>query len=573
MKRLILAFCACTTLSSFPGAIAAEPAPVVLLKSDTTTAFFRAQGGDYERVLAPWRSLFNRQQIRARELAAHELAAVPGRGVLVLASAVALSQAERQAVRDRLAEGWSVLGTWAVGARDGKGLWAGYGFIEEIFSAQVVPDPPPGKDESFFLPYGETPLTHALPAGKRIYLLPTSEQFLRVRTEHPAARFGNYMREVTLPNARLSAAAFDERSGARRAFLGFAETAWDSAQADVDALIAGTLRWLQRKPIVIKSAWPHPYQAAVLLEMDTEDKFDNSLHFAEQLERHGIRGTFYSVTSEAQKFPALVKRLASRHEIAYHGEVHNGFAKLDRNEQEVRLRMMVRQMAKLLPDVAAASGFRAPLEQYDMNTEKALRAIGLRHHASSPHSREDALPGFSPAEPGLGPNEALVVLPRTWLDDIALVKSGLLKGMLVEETLLGSLQDTLAMRSFGLLSLHTQLFYLGGPLHQVFPRLLNRISQHRDLVWTPAGADVSNWWRARESVELSVLEEAGGVRIRLRPARPGLSNLRVVLMPPLSTPPRLESAGGAVLEQLDPHRWAIVLPQLGDQQLEVRVRF
>src|SRR5688500_17089938 len=213
----------------------AETAPIVLLRSDITAAFFRANGGDYERLLQPWRDLFARHRITAREQRAGELAG--SRGVLILASSVALSEPERQAIRARLAAGWSVLGTWAVGVRDGKGEWSGYGFIEELFAAEVAPELSPGKEESFLLPYGESPLTHALPAGKRIYLLQTSEPFLRVRAANAAARFGNYMREVTQPGALLGAAAFDERDGARRAFFGFAEATWDSAQADVDALL------------------------------------------------------------------------------------------------------------------------------------------------------------------------------------------------------------------------------------------------------------------------------------------------------------------------------------------------
>jgi peptidoglycan/xylan/chitin deacetylase (PgdA/CDA1 family) len=533
---------------------------IVLLRSDTTTAFFRANGGDYERLLTPWRALFARHAVMAREAGAAELAGTEP-GVLVLASTVALSAAEREALRARLAEGWSVLGTWAVGVRDGKGEWSGYDLIRELFAAEVVPDLAPGKEESFLLPYGESPLTHALPAGKRIWLTQTGEPFLRVRSANAAARFGNYMREVTQPGALLGAAAFDERAGARRAFFGFHEAAWDSAQADIDALVLGTLRWLQRRPIVVKSAWPHPYQAAVLLEMDTEDKFDNSVRFAEQLERYKIRGTFYSVTSEAQKFPAVVKRLAARHEIAYHAEVHNGFAKLERAEQDARLRLMVRQLSKLVPDVSVATGFRAPLEEYDANTEKALRAIGIRHHAASPAARDDALPGFSSAEPSLAPHEALVVLPRTWLDDIKLFTTGLLKGMPAEQMLLGSLQDTVAMRSFGLLSLHTQNFYAGSVLERVFPRLLQRISHQRGQVWTPSGAQIADWWRNRESVLMDLQYEAESVAIKLT-AREAVNNLRLVLMPPGSKAPVLIGHAGAKLHQLDEHRWGLVLPRL-----------
>jgi len=551
---------------------AAQPAPVVLLKSDTTAAYFRAHGGDYARLLEPWRALFARHGVAARELVADELASVARPAVLVLASSVALSEQERVAIRARLAAGWSVLGTWAVGVRDGRGEWAGYGFIEELFAARVAAELPPGKEESFLLPYGESPLTHALPAGKRIYLMRSSEPFLRVRTAQPAARFGNYMREVTPPGALLAAAAFDERAGARRAFFGFAETAWDSAREDVDALVLGTLAWLQRRAIVVKSAWPHPHRAAVLLEMDTEDKFDNSVRFAEQLERHGIRGTFYSVTSEAQKFPRVVKRLAARHEIAYHAEVHNGFARLAPAEQQARVREMVRQLARLVPDVSVATGFRAPLEQYDEHTERALRAAGIRHHAASPAAREDALPGFSGAEPGLGPDEALVVLPRTWLDDINLLDSGRLSAAPAEQTLLGSLQDTLAMRGFGLLSLHTQNFHGDSVLERVLPKLLQRISQQRDEVWTPSGAELAQWWRERAAVSVSVRESAARLVVRVEAANGGARNLRLVLFPPGPRAPQLEGDPAARLEKLDEHRWAIVLPRVEKGVTELALR-
>jgi peptidoglycan/xylan/chitin deacetylase (PgdA/CDA1 family) len=306
--------------------------------------------------------------------------------------------------------------------------------------------------------------------------------------------------------------------------------------------------------------------------MDTEDKFDNSVRFAEQLERYKIRGTFYSVTSEAQKFPDVVKRLGARHEIAYHADVHNGFAKLARKEQDARLAQMVRQLAKLVPDVSVATGFRAPLEQYDVNTEKALRAVGIKHHAASPAARDDALPGFSTAEPNLAPDQALVVLPRTWLDDVNLFTTGLLKGMPAEQMLLGSLQDTQAMRSFGLLSLHTQNFYAGSVLERVFPRLLQRISQQRDQVWTPSGSVLTAWWRDRAAVEFVAKEEAGALRIRLDAARGPIVNLRVVVLSPSDAAPRVDLEGARV-EQLDAHRWAIVFPQLAKGVTDLTVRF
>ena len=458
MNKLLLAAALALWMS-----VAGAAKPLVLLRSDITEAFFRGNGGQYDLVLAPWRQFFARAHLNVRELRTAELAAVKEPAVLILPSTVALSDDERAAIRARLAAGWSVLGTWAVGVRDGRGQWSGYDFIEELFGAAVEARVA-GADEHFLLPYGETPITSRLSAGKRIYLLPTPEPLLRVRTKNGAARYGDWMRETSSPGALLPGVAFDERGGARRAYLGFIETTWGGAPAEIDKLLLGTLDWLAGTPLVIKAAWPYPYQAALLIEMDTEDKFENSVRFAAQLERYGLRGTFYSVTSEAARFPAVVKRLASRHEIAYHADVHDGFAKLAPARQDARLKAMIKQMSQLLPDVKAAGGFRAPLELYDNTTERLLRANGLRHHAASPDARDDALPGFSGAEKGVPPGQALVVLPRTWLDDMNLLRTGKLKSDATQNMLGTSLEDTLNSRSFGLLSIHTQSFYAGGPL-------------------------------------------------------------------------------------------------------------
>ena len=571
MTRLLGIVIGVALALSAAGACAARP--LVLLRSDITEAFFRGNGGQYDLVLTPWREFFQRQQLSTRELRAAELATLKEPAVLIVPSAVALSDEERAAIRARLAAGWSVLGTWALGVRDGQGQWSGYGFIEELFGAAVAAQVAGPVDEHFLLPYGETPITSRLTAGKRIYLLPTPEPLLRVRARNGAARYSNWMRETSSADSLLPGVAFDERDGARRAWFGFIETSWGGAQADVDALLLGTLDWLEGKPILMKGAWPYPHQAALLIEMDTEDKFDNSLRFAAQLERYSLRGTFYSVTSEAARFPAVVKRLATRHEIAYHADVHDGFAKLAPARQDARLKAMIKQMSKLLPDVRAAGGFRAPLELYDDATERLLRANGLRHHAASPDAREDALPGFSGAEKGVPPDRALVVLPRTWLDDMNLLRSGKLFAESTQNMLGTSLQDTLASRGFGLLSVHTQSFYAGSPLERAMPTFLATVAKEREQLWAASAEALSRWWRERAAVKVTSSDEAGGLRIALDATRV-VRGLQLILIPPAGAAPQLApNATSARLERLDEYRWAIVLPELEAGASELRVSF
>jgi hypothetical protein len=235
---------------------------------------------------------------------------------------------------------------------------------------------------------------------------------------------------------------------------------------------------------------------------------------------------------------------------------------------------MIKQMSRLLPDVSAATGFRAPLEQYDATTEKALRANGLRHHAASPAAREDVLPGFSSAEPGLPPDKALVVLPRTWADDIMLFTSGLLKGASAEKMMLDSLEDTAAMRGFGLLSLHTQQFYKGSVMDQATPRLLQRIAGRKDEIWVAPGEQIERWWRDREAVQILARDGEGELRIQLKVARGTVKRVKLVLIAPDSRPPQLEAGADiARLEKLDAYRWAIVLPELRQGDSELRIRF
>jgi hypothetical protein len=173
------------------------------------------------------------------------------------------------------------------------------------------------------------------------------------------------------------------------------------------------------------------------------------------------------------------------------------------------------------------------------------------------------------------PDQALVILPRTWLDDINLLRSGALKGGAVEQLMLSSLEDTLAMRGFGLLSLHTQAFYSGSATEKATPRLLESIARHGERVWVAAGEDIAQWWRDREAVQVSIAAGQGGeLRVRLKAERGPLQRVRLVLFAPKAAQPRLtRGTVDARLERLDAYRWAIVLQSIPQGESELRVSF
>ena len=594
---------ACVLLGSLLTSVVAQAAsPVCLLRADHSRAFFAAQGADKDRLLAPWRAALSRLGHAACEVPADELAGDAKPAVLVIPSAVALSNRERTSINAFIERGGSVLSTWASGARDETGQWLGYGWLRQVFGVEVVGDIGPDSEERHLLPFGESPLNTGLGAGRRMYLNRSVEPLLRARLHQAgsppaplpagsavplataAARYGVWHRHAHDGVAGLAALTYLEHAGSRRVWMGFPETAWMGAQADIERLVGDALAWALRTPRVALAAWPAPYRSAFLVEMDTEEQFQNARVFAAALDRHGLTGTFYCLTSEAAKFPELTRELALRHEIAYHAERHVGFKDLPGNEQAARLAAMIGQLAPLVPATTRPSGFRAPLESYDRATEIAMRSAGIRHHAADPAASDDMLPFFSRAEPELGPAQALVVLPRTLLDDINFVRMGVAGDGVRAELLLG-LADVERFGGFGLLSVHTQNYAPGGELDRGMDALLGVLATKRSQLWVAPGGAIEAWWRQRARLRLRLLSTApDALEIELSAQAPGapVQGAHLVVMAPAAD--QVPVLNDGLLAQrrrqeivtaarIDAQRWRIDLPPVSDKPRTYSIRF
>jgi Polysaccharide deacetylase len=554
---------------------------VVLLRSETTVAAFTAGGSDYAKNLGIWREFFKRKNIKFRELPVTQLEQVVA-GVMVLPSAVALTPQERSLIDARLKNGVSLLGSWAAGARDAQFAWLGYGQIERWFGATVQADVRAESEDRFLLPFGETPLTMDTPAGRRIYLGKIAEPMLRVKSNHLAARYSVWARESSPAVRALGAVSFEEKDGARRVYFGFPEAAWLTAGERLDTLAASSIQWLLRQPQATKSAWPHPAQSAFFMEMDTEDKYDNALVFARQLEQRKLRSTFYSVTEIARQSQATLKALAEKHEIGLHGDVHDGFKGQPPAVQEERLNKQVSTLKSLLGQGWLLNGFRAPLESFDQATESALLRLGVNHHVSGVNASDEALPYFALDNGAKVPAEkALVVIPRVLLDDVNYVNMGISQAAQVASVMMAAFQDVVATRGIGLFSVHSQNFGVGSVLEQQVPQLLDAVVASKGAVWFPTGSQVQAWWRERERISLSVTTLPGhsGLKLRIEVAPGGTRLLRVTLTAPtadsaptLQNTPKL-AAFGAKLIALDRFRHGLVFEHLAAGTHEFQVNF
>ena len=566
-----LAFKAIVAMLATAAASVCSAGQLYLYKSESTKQYLAAAQGDYLRLTEPWRAFAMRSGITLKEAGPEGLGSLAGNDVLIMPSVLVLSTAEKEAINRFAKKGGSVLASWASGGRDAAGQWVGYSWLQTMFGVEIVADIRGESRERFLLPFGETMVSSQLAAGKRIYLAKTGEPLLRAKARYPVARFGEWQRTSHLPHSGAAAIAVDEIQGSRRAWLGFAENTWETATVDMDLLLKDLLQWLQRKPVVGIAAWPSPYQSAFFIEMDTEDKFENAATLEKLFDDRGMRGTFYLLTSLAQKQPDLVRRLAKNHEVGYHAEVHDGFKGQSVEVQEGRMARMQSDLKGILGDITLVRGFRAPLESYDINTEKALRKFGIRHHAADPGSQESALPGFSSTEPNLSMDEALVVIPRTLLDDINYLQMGLLAPGSVRTILLENLRDKLTMRGLGLLSVHTQNFSSGSVLDKDLPVLMDEVQRLRDRVWSVSGDQIERWWRARARINIAAEwaeKNASSGTLKIRVDNRGLQEVRniqlIVTAPTIASQPRLLAgslSGASVLRQ-DDFRWSVSLPLL-----------
>lgn len=469
----------------------------ILYVSQNTKAYFDGVGANYDLLLNPWRDYFENRSKKVAEISTPTQLKELANGVVILPSAVSLSAEERDAFRAFEARGGAILATWATGSRNASGDWTGWKFLEE-HGATVVGEIPKESEVNHLVINGESPVSFSVAAGQRVYMSKASESILRIKGENAAARLTNWARVISDEFRGESAVIFSESrpDRGRSVVFAYSESAWANHPQPMYPLFDDVIRWLQREPMAIRAAWPQGMLAANVVEMDTEDKFENALGFDSLLKSAEYPTGYYVLTSVAKRFPAVVETIGRGAEIGFHGDVHVGFKDVPESQQAQRLQTMRKDLVGLVKDPSKVIGFRAPTESYDGVTEKLLVGMGIRHHVADPNRSDARLPLFARVE-GSTPDTDLIVLPRTQRDDINLYWERLS----VEQTTKAMIDDSelvLENGGLGLLSVHSQNFDAGSVLHQALPPYLNYLKQKRFVIWNATAGQVADWWRDRE---------------------------------------------------------------------------
>jgi hypothetical protein len=492
-------------------AVAVPPTPyqVLVYTSPTNRAFYARAQLDAGMNTLLWERLLRKYgfpSVTLNSLA--ELQSAPP-AVLVLPSAVALSDAEKQAIADFRARGGNVLATWLTGVRDEAGGWRGFSFMETVLGVKVLGDTSQEADDVFLHVHGDSPVAHSLPAGQRVWLERPGQWYpLRLAGQHSAGQIFDWGRVATAgrPSDTL---VFDERreqSGrmSRAVVFGFPERMWLTADPKaLEAVAHDTLMWLLRQPAAYLSAWPHPYSsAASILVGAIEVMTPPDLQLLDLVEETGGRASYYAVSAIADKSAALLRQVGSRgHELGYLGDKYERFQGAPLPAQGQRLELMRRQMRAARLENLPGAGFAPPVDGTDETTRKLLAEHGFGHYFADMDDTEARLPfvAVPAADSALG--LPLVGLPRTQRTPEELLTQGEADGL---KTYLTELAASVKMGGLSVVSLPAQGLLTAEEVGDV----LKPLQEERARIWIATGAQVADWWRERGRVTATLTGRA-----------------------------------------------------------------
>lgn len=554
--------------------------PDVLLYASPSTRSYLASGGiDAKTGIGVWEVFLRKYKIPFRVVSSMEQLEKMQPGVLLLPSSVALSERERLAVIGFRAKGGSVLASWLTGVRNEEGEWLGFDFMANALDARVMGNTEEAENDNFMMPYGDSPVTHYLPAGLRIWLERSKEWYpLRLLGRYPAAQIMDWPRTF-VSGKQGGAIVFDERAQSsgrlsRSVVLGYPEQLWLSADPKLlEAVAHNALMWLLRQPDAYLSAWPYPYASAFVLAVDSNDVIaEVDLNFAKSLEAAGGRATYYMLSENAQKSAEVLKKIQARgHEVAFSGDRFKGFKGQSSGEQAKRFDTMRREMLDAGIRVDARAGFHAPMESVDKTTEKLLKERAFGHYVSFMDASDARLPFIAPDQVGSTQTlQSLVVLPRTQSgpeDDDRDAATGM-------REFLNELDLAQQMAGLSVVRISNQSLLDKAQLTEFF----NHLKTLSERMWLTTGSHVAEWWRERERVSVRLesgaqspqltvtikgegaLKRAGTVLINLPESG---STLRLLAGGNYSRPPKIVRVDvwrmAVVLDGFEPgeYRWAL----------------
>ncbi len=227
-----------------------------------------------------WEELFILREIKYKLVYEHDLMNLRrGNFVLILPGALLLSQAEKEGIKEFVANGGSLLMCWSPGCRDETGNWAGFDFMSQIIGglpAGSVEDPTGGTSVVL---KGNNPISAMIPPGTHLELY-TYNGYIAMDLVEPRANcdgfwFKPYWKDRSNQNNRSNVGlAHGSYIDGRYVWFSFTpETIQEHKDnnAIIDRLVLNTIDYLKRKGVALAEIWPNGMSAGGGVMLKSED--------------------------------------------------------------------------------------------------------------------------------------------------------------------------------------------------------------------------------------------------------------------------------------------------------------
>ena len=539
------------------GAGASAQKPFVIYVSPAARKFLESDNYDLKSRVNRWRDFLIDRGLPYRIVTnPGDLERMPAATPIILPSAAVLPDAEQRIIATRLAAGDSLLATWMPGSLDAKGAPVPATFIETTFG--VAAKLQPFADKGFLVTIGDTPLTHALPAGTRVWV--GKDQ--KYRTPLLATPGAGYLADWSRAPGESGLLAATTIGKSRRVLLGWPEDVWDPKSAEHAAIAAAAVDWIAGKPVAYARTWPAPHKGALTVGIDALWRFENVLHVAEDAAKHGIHASFHFLPGDARANEALIANLARYGQsVGGFGDATLPFAGQPEAEQRARVERMVQGFREALGNDFQVKGLRAPQGATDAATEKAAATLDYLVDAGRIDS---AVPVSAP--------EGRVVL---------LSASANLDGTSTPEAIAAGFAATKArtrlIGGYAFLGVDAAALMRDSAVDTALASFIeSNAAGAAGSPWAASADEVADWWRARSQVKVATAwtpgEDAMAVDVSSAAA------LRYPLAIAVVPPPGFRSlsladAEGASLQPDADGNPSIVLSALpaGTKRLRVRL--
>jgi peptidoglycan/xylan/chitin deacetylase (PgdA/CDA1 family) len=546
---------------------------IAILNSKYSSQFFHSTK-TYDAHIEYWRKLVQGLQMPAEVIADSKLeTGLQGFQILVMPSAVCLSDKERASLRAFLTNGGGVICTWATGARDELGAWRGLALLRELTGAdslEFTQRPPP-----WYVSFvSRRPTTAGAPGGFRIQV--DSPDRLEAKSFSPDAYWSDSRLspvDANLPVDFQGALVHNTVGQGRLVWLGFQENSAVAGGNDKDILdhsLTNGLVWVGQQPLCAVDRWPSAHPAAALFACDVEEDADNAAYAASGFRKAQEKGTFFCVSSLVKRNPDLVRQLLSAGEVASHGDTQERFVSNGAFSQAVRI-----ESSKWGLWRAAGThieGFHPASEAFGNDTLRAMAATRVKYLLTSLESGaqiESVLPEACTVSQSLGwihRDAEVVILTRTTEDDLHYSPLGIvgLDPSWMTQKALADFEIIHGLGGLYIFNFHSQGF--SSP--EFVGSLATLIDQfHRSATWIATAGVIADWWEMRSRLALAISSEpTNGIRLTIKygGTKP-LDNVTLSVYPPADSPHGRIVAVGAT------QATAEIAPENVDGRLTVRL--